>query len=79
MIIKIVIIVIALYIIYNLITKKCPCGSKQENFGRINGKYCRPEDCNKKTFGQCLDCFNCGFCINSESSGVCKSGLLLVT
>ena len=58
---SILLTICVLFLIYN-----------QEHYGRIHGKWC--EKCNKKTFGQCMDCFNCGFCLTGADSGYCTSG-----
>jgi hypothetical protein len=60
----IVLVLIVLFIIYKYFNT--------ENFGRISGKWCI--DCNKKSFGQCMDCFNCGFCLTESNKGYCTSG-----
>ena len=46
-----------------------------ENFNLTTGKYCI--NCEKKTFGQCMDCFNCGFCLTGKDMGYCTSGTRL--
>jgi len=56
---------VIVYVIYS-------CFFKNEGFGRISGKWC--EDCGKKSFGQCMDCFNCGFCMTDKNKGYCTKG-----
>ncbi len=46
--------------------------SNKESFGRISGKWCI--NCNKKSYGQCMDCFNCGFCVTDKNKGYCTPG-----
>ncbi len=65
MIIKLALTLVLLFVIYKYFLTT-------ENFGRISGKWCK--DCNKKTFGQCMDCFNCGFCLSESNKGYCTSG-----
>lgn len=45
--------------------------SKIEAFSGKYGNVCR--NCDSKTFGECLECADCGFCINDFSSK-CVSG-----
>ena len=58
---SILLTICVLFLVYN-----------QEHYGRIHGKWC--EKCNKKTFGQCMDCFNCGFCLKGNNKGYCTEG-----
>jgi len=44
----------------------------QENFNRNTGKWCI--NCEQKSFGQCMDCFNCGFCMTEKNKGYCTKG-----
>lgn len=46
--------------------------NKTENFNRSHGKW--GIDCEKKSFGQCMDCFNCGFCMTGANTGYCTKG-----
>ena len=62
--IQVLVIIIIFILIYKL--------SSTENFGRISGKWC--DDCTKKSFGQCMDCFNCGFCLTESNKGYCTKG-----
>ncbi len=66
-ILKLLILLFVIFIIYKFFYNT-------ESFSRIYGKFCRQEDCKNKTFGQCLDCFNCGFCLEDENKGVCVPG-----
>ena len=45
-----------------------------ENFNLTTGKWCI--NCEKKTFGECMDCFNCGFCATGPNQGYCTKGNL---
>ena len=45
-----------------------------ENFNLTTGKWC--ENCHEKTFGSCMDCFNCGFCMTDTNQGYCTKGTL---
>lgn len=44
-----------------------------EGFGESTGDYC--ESCDNLTFGQCMKCFNCGFCGNGYN-GKCVNGTI---
>ena len=66
--IKIIIFLIILFIIYKIFDV---CDN-QEDFNRTTGKWC--ENCGTKSFGQCLDCFNCGFCVSGSGKGYCTKG-----
>jgi len=44
----------------------------QENFNNQTGRFC--SSCNNLNFNQCLNCFNCGFCIDKNGKGACVSG-----
>lgn len=35
--------------------------NRTEHFNEQTGRFC--SSCKEKTFNQCLDCFNCGFCV----------------
>ena len=65
---KIILLIIVLFVVYKLYS----IYYNKENFNRTHGKWC--VDCNKKSFGQCLDCLNCGFCITSSGKGYCTKG-----
>lgn len=65
--IKFILLILALFIVYKIYTY-----NYLENFNRTHGKWC--ENCEKKSFGQCLDCFNCGFCITESGKGYCTKG-----
>jgi hypothetical protein len=64
-IILFIIILITIYKFYDIYLNT-------ENFNRTHGKWC--ENCKEKSFGQCLDCFNCGFCITESGKGYCTKG-----
>lgn len=60
-----VIIFVLFLIIYIYSVFSMPCNKQIEKMDEMGGKYC--ENCENKTFGQCMRCFNCGF--YSESPG----------
>ena len=43
--------------------------NQTEHFNEQSGRFC--SSCKEKTFNQCLNCFNCGFCVNSNGSSGC--------
>jgi hypothetical protein len=55
------------YVYYNKNNKNNINNNKIDLFNNTTGKQCI--DCYKKSFGQCLDCFNCGYCDNKCISG----------
>lgn len=67
-----IILIISLIIIsgflYNTVQLK-------EGFNRDTGQFCG--SCSDKTFNQCLNCFNCGFCIDKWGNGKCIGGSVL--
>ncbi len=66
--IKIILLLVVLFVIYKLLF----ASQDLENFNRTTGKWC--DNCEKKSFGQCLDCFNCGFCVTESGKGYCTKG-----
>jgi hypothetical protein len=44
----------------------------QEAFNDQTGKFCY--DCDNKTINQCMQCFNCGFCVDKNGNGKCIPG-----
>ncbi len=63
LVILIVLIVIVAYLGYK---------PKKEGFNQDTGQFCR--SCSGKTFNQCLNCFNCGFCVDKWGNSSCISG-----
>ena len=64
---------IILFILFSLLCSIIYCFIiNKENFNRTTGKWC--ENCETKSFGQCMDCFNCGFCMTEANSGYCTKG-----
>jgi hypothetical protein len=43
-----------------------------EGFNEQNGQFCTT--CRNKTLGQCLKCFNCGYCVDKFGRGTCIGG-----
>jgi hypothetical protein len=43
--------------------------NQTEHFNEQTGRFC--SSCREKTYNQCLDCFNCGWCVSSDGSGRC--------
>ena len=46
--------------------------SFREGFNESVGRLCH--SCGGKTFNQCTDCFNCGFCIDKYGNSRCVGG-----
>lgn len=46
--------------------------SNVEGFNEQAGQFCTT--CSGKTFNQCSDCFNCGFCVDQFGNGSCIGG-----
>ncbi len=65
--IRIILLFIVLFLIYKILNN-----NEEENFIRSSGKWC--DNCEKKSFGQCLDCYNCGFCVSDYGKGYCTKG-----
>lgn len=40
-----------------------------EHFNEESGRFC--STCKDKTYNQCLNCFNCGWCVDSWGNGKC--------
>lgn len=59
----IVLILIVAYFGYKPIT---------EGFNRDTGQFC--STCTGKTFNQCMNCFNCGFCVDKWGNASCLAG-----
>lgn len=64
-----VVAAVTLVILYSI--KKNGAASK-ENFSNNLGRLC--SDCENKTFSQCTNCFNCGYCIDQWGNGKCIGG-----
>ena len=45
-----------------------------EGLNENSGYWCR--SCNDRTFGECSQCFNCGFLKDSNNTGKCVNGNL---
>lgn len=43
-----------------------------ESFNEQVGKFCL--SCKDKTFNQCLECFNCGICVDKSGNISCMGG-----
>lgn len=63
MILYILLILLLIYL-FNINTK--------EPYNDSSGKLCL--SCNDKTFNQCLECFNCGFCVDKWGNSKCIVG-----
>ena len=66
--IVLVLLIIAL-IIYLINSQKVKEGF---HFRRQYGSWCT--DCSNKTLNHCLDCAECGFCIDNNGNGKCVKG-----
>jgi hypothetical protein len=47
-------------------------GKNTEQFNDQTGKFCTT--CQGKKFGQCTNCFNCGYCFDQWGNGGCIGG-----
>ncbi len=65
-IIIIILISILIFILY--FTKQ----DKIEGYNDQTGRYCH--SCSDKTFNNCLNCFNCGWCVDNFGNGICMGG-----
>jgi hypothetical protein len=59
------IIIVALFIINKGFTYN-------EHFNEQMGRFCG--SCSERTFGQCLQCFNCSWCVDKFGNGRCIGG-----
>lgn len=59
--IYILLIVLGLFLLMNY--------NQAEHFNESSGRFC--SSCKEKTFNQCLDCFNCGWCVDKNGQGRC--------
>lgn len=62
----IIILIVIRFVKNNIIT------NVTENFNEQNGQLCFT--CENKTMNQCLECFNCGFCVDQFGNGKCIGG-----
>jgi len=62
--IGVVLIVVILWLLLN--------DDGPENFNESTGTLCR--SCQGKTFNQCVNCFNCGFCVDKFGNSSCIAG-----
>ena len=62
----VVIIIIIVLILYFLRQNKI------EGYNDQTGRYCI--SCSDKTFNNCLNCFNCGWCVDNFGNGMCIGG-----
>lgn len=46
--------------------------TNKEHMNDEVGRFCRK--CKGRTFNQCLDCFNCGMCIDKYGNSMCLPG-----
>jgi hypothetical protein len=65
---KFLVILISLIFIFFLLCKlfNDPVINSEHFF---QGTYCT--DCNNKNYNQCMNCFNCGYCIDKQGKGIC--------
>lgn len=59
--IYILLIVLAIALLFNY--------NKTEHFNEDTGRFC--SSCKGKTFNQCTNCFNCGFCVGKNGENSC--------
>lgn len=62
-------VISAIVYTYMVFSSKCAKGIEGLNEGTAH--YCN--NCDELTFGQCLECYNCGFC-GKGGSGKCMRG-----
>lgn len=62
-------ILVILTILYIFAVASGPCIEGMDN---TYGGHCR--SCDNKSFGQCMNCSNCGFCVDKDGVGKCVSG-----
>lgn len=74
MIIFLILIIISFYNINYSFSNISNKNNLVENFNETQGIYCK--NCNNLNFGQCIRCYNCGFCQNNNNSGYCMKGEL---
>lgn len=67
LIISIIIIVVLLLVVWYF--KK---STKVEGFRAQQGQFCM--SCQGKSYNQCLNCFNCGWCVDEFGNGGCVGG-----
>jgi hypothetical protein len=63
-------IFVMLYLYYVFVS----CGQSKKIIEKLDenaGRYC--SSCEDRSFGQCLQCYNCGFC-GSGNKGMCMKG-----
>lgn len=48
--------------------------SKKKNVENFDGKYGLVCSCKNKTINQCVQCYNCGFCLDNKGSAQCIPG-----
>lgn len=65
----ILIITVTLFGIMNNTRNLVVC---KEGFNEQTGQFC--PSCVGKTFNQCLQCFNCGWCVDKWGNGACIGG-----
>lgn len=61
----VIVIIIIILIIYL-------CNNKVEGFNDHYGTLCK--SCENKTFNECMQCFNCSFCVDKWGNGKCIGG-----
>lgn len=73
---SLLIVLIILFVIYYLFIKDISWRQPElgvEGFNESTGKLCN--SCSNKTYNQCLNCFNCGFCVDKYTGkGRCVAG-----
>lgn len=65
---KHIIIIILILIGIYYISQKCVT----EHYNEQSGTLC--QSCENKTLNECLECFNCGYCIDKFGNGKCIGG-----
>lgn len=70
--IHIFLVLIVLYIIKSSGLFNNVQNNKVEGFDGKVGWHCR--SCSNKTINQCMQCYNCGFCLDNEGKASCVPG-----
>lgn len=61
-----IVFLIMLFVIYYLFWRRT------EGFNETVGRFC--STCRGKTYNQCTNCFNCGFCVDKYGNMKCVAG-----
>lgn len=65
-------VVLVIVLIICLFMKRYNVLEYNEGFNQTSGQLCIT--CNGKNINQCLNCFNCGFCVDEYGNSQCIGG-----